>query len=80
MKMKKQDFKFDFDALQRMEDKGVYFGSLDTECYSDLTIFFWACSDGKYTQTEILSALLGGRLPLTVADLLEQLDNVTKKA
>ena len=58
MKMKKEDFKFDFDALQRMEDKGVYFGSLDTECYSDLTIFFWACSDNKYTQTEILSALL----------------------
>ena len=80
MKMKKEDFNFDFDALQRMEDKGVYFGSLDTECYSDLTIFFWACSDNKYTQTEILSALLGGRLPLTVADLLEQLDNVTKKA
>lgn len=80
MKMKKEDFNFNFDALQRMEDKGVYFGSLDTECYSDLTIFFWACSDNKYTQTEILSALLGGRLPLTVADLLEQLDNVTKKA
>lgn len=78
MKMKKEDFVFDFDALVRMEERGVYFGELDTTKYSDLTIFFHSCTD-KYTESEILSALLAGRLPITVAELIEQLENVTKK-
>lgn len=79
MELKKENFVFDFDALQRMEDAGVYFGELDVKCYTDLAIFFQACAP-MYTKTEILSALIGGRLPVTLADLLEQLDNVTKKA
>ena len=34
--MKKEDFKFDFKALERMEDNGVYFGDLNERDYHSL--------------------------------------------
>ena len=70
--MKKEDFKFDFKALERMED-------LNERDYHSLALFFWACSP-QYTLDEILGALIGGLLPVTVAELMEQLVDETKKA
>lgn len=78
-KMKKEDFKFDFKALERMEDNGIYFGDLNERDYHSLALFFWACAP-QYTLDEILGALIGGLLPVTVAELMEQLVNETKKA
>ena len=75
----KEDFKFDFKALERMEDNGIYFGDLNERDYHSLALFFWACSP-QYTLDEILGALIGGLLPVTVAELMEQLVDETKKA
>ena len=77
--MKKEDFKFDFKALERLEDNGIYFGDLNESDYHSLALFFWACSP-QYTLDEILGALIGGLLPVTVAELMEQLVDETKKA
>lgn len=77
--MEKEDFKFDFKALERMEDNGIYFGDLNERDYHSLALFFWACAP-KYTLDEILGALIGGLLPVTVAELMEQLVDETKKA
>lgn len=77
--MKKEDFKFDFKALERMEDNGVYFGDLNEKDFHSLALFFWSCAP-QYTLDEILGALIGGLLPVTVADLMGQLVDETKKA
>lgn len=74
----KTDFKFDFEALERMEDSGIYFGALDQNSYKDLVLFFSACNP-HVSKDEILGAVLGGRMPVTVDELIEQLVDDTKK-
>lgn len=77
--MLKEDFIFSYEALAKLEDMGIYFAELDVHSYIDLVNFFWSCSDGKYTKDQILKAVLGGKIPVTVSEVIDNYVNDSSK-
>lgn len=73
--MLKEDFIFSYEAMAQLEDMGIYFGDINTKSYKELTAFYYVSSDGKYTKDEILKAIMGGKIPITVAEVIDNYVN-----
>lgn len=77
--MLKEDFNFSYEAMAKLEDLGIYFADMNLKSYQDLVNFYWVSCDEKYTKDEILKAVLGGNMPLTVSDIIDNYVNDTSK-
>lgn len=70
--MLKEDFCFSYEALAKMEDLDINFMKIDPDNFIDIARFYWACCDDKYTKEEILHTIMHGKMPITMAEIIDK--------
>lgn len=74
-----KEFVLSYDALEKLKKHGKTMAEIDTNDIMDLTLLYYSCATYETTLTEVLARIYAEDIPITLAELIDDLVQTGKK-